>query len=80
MLFAPLVAVAFVIAIPLWPVALAVLLVLNVVAWLLEGLCRLLHITAFVGAGRTTWRWLVWMAKPLSWFDVKARPDELQKK
>lgn len=69
MFVAPLVAVALIIAIPLWPVALVLLAVLWLLALLGEQLCRLLRIPALRGAGATTWRWLVWMAKPLNWFD-----------
>lgn len=50
MFLAPLVAVLLIVAIPLWPVALALLAALLIVTWPLEQLCRLLHIPAFVGA------------------------------
>ena len=69
MLVAPLVVVALIVAIPLWPVALALLAALLVVTWPLEVLCRLLRIPAFRGATATVWRWLKWMSMPLNWFD-----------
>ncbi len=73
MLLAPLVAVALIVAIPLWPVALALLAALLMVTWPIEQLCRLLHFPAFTGASATVWRWLVWTAKPLNWFDQKEK-------
>ncbi|MHB8839996.1 MAG: hypothetical protein ACYC7F_13720, partial [Gemmatimonadaceae bacterium] len=73
MFVAPLAAVALIIAIPLWPVALALLSALLVVTWPVEQLCRLLRIPAFRGASATVWRWLAWMAKPLNWFDLPSR-------
>jgi len=69
MLVAPLVVVALIVAIPLWPVALVLLAVLLAVTRLVEMLCRLLRIPAFKGASATVWRWLVWMSMPLNWFD-----------
>ncbi len=73
MFVAPLAAVALIVAIPLWPVALALLSALLVVTWPVEQLCRLLRIPALRGASATVWRWLDWMAKPLNWFDTPPR-------
>jgi len=72
MLVAPLVVVALIIAIPLWPVALALLAALCVVTWMLERLCRLLRIPAFQGATARAWRRLVWLSRPFNWFDTPA--------
>ena len=79
MLVAPLVVVALILAIPLWPVALALLTVLLIVTWPIELLCRLLHIPAFRGATATVWRWLVWMSMPLNWFDTPKRTEQQEK-
>jgi hypothetical protein len=76
MFVAPLVAVAVIIAIPLWPVAVVLLAVLWLLASVGEQLCRLLRIPALRGAGATTWRWLTWMAKPLNWFDPPRKKAE----
>ena len=74
MLVAPLVVVALILAIPLWPVALALLLLVLAVTWPLEMGCRLLRIPAFRGATATVWRWLKWMSMPFNWFDKPKRP------
>ncbi len=78
-LLAPLVVVAVIIAIPLWPVAMVLLSALLLVTWPLEHLCALLRIPAFRGATVRVWGWLKWMSKPFNWFDkpvAAQRPDD----
>ncbi|MBI3504414.1 MAG: hypothetical protein HY059_06200 [Proteobacteria bacterium] len=73
---APVVAVLAVLAIPLWPVCLAVLFAMFVVVWPVEQVVTRLGVTRMRGASARVWGWLLWMSTPWNWFDLpkKAPP------
>jgi len=73
MFLAPVVAVLGILAIPLWPVVLAALLLSYVVAWPVEKLASLVGVHALDGASATIWRWTKWMSAPWNWFDLPVK-------
>lgn len=72
-LLAPVVAALAVLAIPLWPVCLLVLLVALVVVWPIEQVATGLGVVALRGWSATVWSWLRWMSTPWDWFDLPAK-------
>ena len=69
MFVAPLVPIALLIAIPLWPVALVGLAVMWLVTWPLERACRILGVRLFQGASATLTRWFRTVLTPWTFFD-----------
>lgn len=73
------VVVLLVLAIPLWPVALAVLAAALVATWPLEQLLGLVGLRLLRGASARLGIWLRWMSAPWNWFDMPAKsapPEE----
>jgi hypothetical protein len=77
MFVAPLVPVLFLLAIPLWPVAIVAMTLFWLVTWPLEVACRVAGIRAFQGASKEAARWLRIVLRPWVLFaPPPKRPSE----
>jgi hypothetical protein len=70
MFLAPLVMVLAILAIPLWPVFLALLGAAWLIVWPVEQLARALGTHAFDGASKRLGRWFRILLTPWTYFDV----------
>jgi hypothetical protein len=69
---APIVVALFVLAIPVWLAALALVAALWIVTWPVERLCALIGIRALGGASARLGRVLRTLSRPQRWLDLPA--------
>ncbi|MCX5765677.1 MAG: hypothetical protein NTZ43_00440 [Gemmatimonadetes bacterium] len=73
-LLAPVVAALALLAIPLWPIALVILLVVFVLTWIVEFAGTRLGLRWWRGRSAAVWRAFLWMRTPWNWFDAPKPP------
>lgn len=69
-LLAPVVAALALLAIPLWPIALVLLLIVFILTWTVELVGTRLGLTRLRGRSAAVWRAFIWLRTPWNWFDA----------